>query len=294
MVLLPIDFFVKCQVVKSANTVGSFEVLDSETEEAVMRTKDLVVYFKGPSPASRRTHGKLGCACVYLSILVQLQTHCKHVSYLQVEDARMFDHLLTCCLRTVKRLGMPDSHIILMLADDMSCNSRNSEPGSVFNDDLKRLDLYGDNIEVSESLTAPFNVLMQLQVDYRGYEVTAENFLRVLTGADLHLALFEDADRWLAGRHPDGTPPSKRLNTKWVVLTNFWLIHGRSTSNILIYMTGHGGDEFLKFQVMVVCAWISIAHSLVQDVEELSSRDIADAFAQMWEKVEATNGKYGN
>jgi len=39
-------------------------------------------------------------------------------------------------------------------------------------------------------------------------------------------------------------------------------------SNILIYVTGHGGDEFLKFQ----------------DAEEISSHDFADAFAQMWEK----------
>lgn len=27
--------------------------------------------------------------------------------------------------RTVKRLGIPDSHIILMLADDIPCNARN-------------------------------------------------------------------------------------------------------------------------------------------------------------------------
>lgn len=33
-------------------------------------------------------------------------------------------------------------------------------------------------------------------------------------------------------------------------------------------MTGHGGDEFLKFQ----------------DAEEISSFDLADAFAQMYEK----------
>ena len=33
-------------------------------------------------------------------------------------------------------------------------------------------------------------------------------------------------------------------------------------------MTGHGGDEFLKFQ----------------DAEEISAFDIADAFEQMWEK----------
>ena len=33
-------------------------------------------------------------------------------------------------------------------------------------------------------------------------------------------------------------------------------------------MTGHGGEEFLKFQ----------------DTEEISSYDVADAFEQMWEK----------
>ena len=33
-------------------------------------------------------------------------------------------------------------------------------------------------------------------------------------------------------------------------------------------MTGHGGNEFLKFQ----------------DAEEISSFDLADAFEQMWEK----------
>jgi glycosylphosphatidylinositol transamidase (GPIT) subunit GPI8 len=36
----------------------------------------------------------------------------------------------------------------------------------------------------------------------------------------------------------------------------------------LVYMTGHGGKEFLKFQ----------------DAEEISAFDLADAFAQMWEK----------
>jgi len=53
-----------------------------------------------------------------------------------------------------------------MLADDTACNSRNKFPGSVYANAGRRLDLYGDNIEV----------------DYRGYEVTVENFIRVLTG----------------------------------------------------------------------------------------------------------------
>eukprot|EP01132_Coremiostelium_polycephalum_P003616 gene3616-4502_t len=124
--------------------------------------------------------------------------------------------------RTVKELGIPDSQIILMLADDMACNPRNSYAGSIFNNENHKLNLYGDNIEV----------------DYRGYEVNVENFIRVLTG-----------------RHDPEVSRSKRL------LTN-------DKSNILIFLTGHGGDEFLKFQ----------------DNEEISSYDLSDAFKQMWEK----------
>jgi GPI-anchor transamidase subunit K len=124
--------------------------------------------------------------------------------------------------RTVKRLGIPDSQILLMLPDDMACNPRNAFPGTVYSNADRRMDLYGENVEV----------------DYRGYEVTVENFIRLLT------------DRW-----EDGVPASKRLQTD-------------EGSNILIYMTGHGGSEFLKFQ----------------DSEEISSWDLADAFAQMSEK----------
>ncbi|EIM88747.1 uncharacterized protein STEHIDRAFT_75515 [Stereum hirsutum FP-91666 SS1] len=124
--------------------------------------------------------------------------------------------------RTVKRLGIPDSQIILMLADDVACNARNRYPGCVFANQGRHLDLYGENIEV----------------DYRGYEVTVENFLRVLTG-----------------RQPPSVPRSKRLLTD-------------DRSNIFVYMTGHGGNEFLKFQ----------------DNEEISAFDIADAFEQMWSK----------
>lgn len=124
--------------------------------------------------------------------------------------------------RTVKRLGIPDSQIILMLPDDMACNPRNAFPGTVYNNADRALDLYGDNIEV----------------DYRGYEVTVENFIRLMTD-----------------RVSEDMPRSKRLLTD-------------DRSNILVYMTGHGGNEFLKFQ----------------DAEEISAFDLADAFAQMWEK----------
>ncbi|SPN98415.1 probable GPI-anchor transamidase [Cephalotrichum gorgonifer] len=124
--------------------------------------------------------------------------------------------------RTVKRLGIPDSQIIMMLPDDMACNPRNAFPGTVYSNSDRAVDLYGDNIEV----------------DYRGYEVTVENFIRLLTD-----------------RVGEEMPRSKRLLTD-------------DRSNILVYMTGHGGNEFLKFQ----------------DAEEIGAFDLADAFQQMWEK----------
>ncbi|BES94548.1 Peptidase C13 family [Nesidiocoris tenuis] len=124
--------------------------------------------------------------------------------------------------RSVKRLGIPDSQIILMIADDMACNPRNPRPATVFNNANQHINVYGDDVEV----------------DYRGYEVTVENFVRLLTG-----------------RLPEGTPRSKQL------LTN-------EGSNVLVYLTGHGGDGFLKFQ----------------DSEEVTSQELADAVEQMWQK----------
>jgi GPI-anchor transamidase subunit K len=110
----------------------------------------------------------------------------------------------------------------MMLSDDMACNARNPRPGTVFNNENEMINVYGDDVEV----------------DYRGYEVTVKNFIRVLTG-----------------RLPEGTPHSKKLMSD-------------ETSNVLIYMSGHGGDGFLKFQ----------------DAEEISSIELADVMEQMWQK----------
>lgn len=109
-----------------------------------------------------------------------------------------------------------------MLPDDMACNPRNAFPGTVYSNADRAVDLYGENIEV----------------DYRGYEVTVENFIRLLTD-----------------RLDEDVPRSKRLGSD-------------AGSNVLVYMTGHGGDRFLKFQ----------------DSEEIGAWDLADAFGQMWEK----------
>ncbi|KAL7041418.1 hypothetical protein ACKWTF_000766 [Chironomus riparius] len=124
--------------------------------------------------------------------------------------------------RSVKRLGIPDSQIILMIAEDMACNPRNPRPATVFNNVNQNINVYGDDVEV----------------DYRGYEVTVENFVRLLTG-----------------RVQNGTARSKKLLTD-------------PGSNVLIYLTGHGGEGFLKFQ----------------DSEEITSQELADAIEQMWQK----------
>ncbi|KAL3138470.1 hypothetical protein ABBQ32_006261 [Trebouxia sp. C0010 RCD-2024] len=117
------------------------------------------------------------------------------------------------------QLGIPDSNILLMLADDIACNPRNPYPTSVFNDADQQTNLYDDIVEV----------------DYRGYEVTAGSFLDLFHG-----------------RHDSAVPKSKRL------LSN-------NQSNILVYITGHGGDGFMKFQ----------------DKEEVTSDEIGAAFALM-------------
>lgn len=136
--------------------------------------------------------------------------------------------------RTVKRLGIPDSQILLMLPDDMACNPRNAFPGTVYSNSDRKVDLYGGGPSADASGEGGSG---GIEVDYRGYEVTVENFIRLLT------------DRW-----GEEQPRGKRLQSD-------------AGSNVLVYMTGHGGDEFLKFQ----------------DAEEISAFDLADAFGQMWE-----------
>lgn len=102
-----------------------------------------------------------------------------------------------------------------------------------------------------------------MEVDYRGYDVTVENFLRVLTGPcltsrALPSCCISKIHTIIAGRHDDWVPRRKRLLSD-------------NASNVFVYLTGHGGDEFLKFQ----------------DQQEVTSTDIADAFAQM-----AAKGRY--
>ena len=64
----------------------------------------------------------------------------------------------------------------------------------------------------------------------------------------------------LTGRHHSNTPLSKRLNTN-------------EDSNVLLFISGHGGDEFMKFQ----------------DYEEISAHEIAHGIQEMHMKKRFKN-----
>lgn len=65
----------------------------------------------------------------------------------------------------------------------------------------------------------------------------------------------ENFFRVLLGRFEKHVPRSKRMLSD-------------ENSNVLVYLSGHGGDQFLKFQ----------------DSQELLDIEVADTFSQMWEK----------
>jgi len=123
--------------------------------------------------------------------------------------------------RLIKQLGVADDHIILMNALDSPCNSRNSRPGTQFSSPV---------LDDAANLFGP-----DVQVDYRGDDVNAVSFLKVLTG-----------------RHHAETPVSSRLQSG-------------PNSSVLIFLSGHGGDEFFKFH----------------DTEELFASDLARAIREM-------------
>lgn len=134
----------------------------------------------------------------------------------------------------VRSLGLPDDRVLLYLADDHACDARNVLLSRIYNGDHERsLSLYPHDVEV----------------DYAGADVSPESLLRAITG-----------------RHTAHTPSRQRLAVAG---------GGSSlsrTSTLLLYLTGHGGDGFMKFH----------------DKEELTYPDLAGALAEAFSK-----GRYG-
>lgn len=84
--------------------------------------------------------------------------------------------------------------------------------------------------------------LEDIEIDYKGRAVTVDSFKSVLTGI-----------------HTGNVPFGKQM-------------HSNSNSNVLVFLTGHGGENFFKFQ----------------DFEEITSKEIGQIFTTMHQ-----NKRYG-
>jgi GPI-anchor transamidase subunit K len=120
-----------------------------------------------------------------------------------------------------KSNGIPDENIILMLADDLPSNARNPFKNGMYAsgpDDTKTL--YDASIEI----------------DYRGEDVNVENLARVLLG--------RQGDSVTVAAPGNGGHLQRRPHLKT-----------DSNSNILIFLTGHGGKQWKD---AVGYVWVSV------------------------------------
>ena len=127
--------------------------------------------------------------------------------------------------KAARRFGVPRDRILVLLAEDPTLDARNPMRGEVY---LHANQKFTDNLAVDDDGS-------YADVDYANEEVTPELVRNLLTG-----------------RYDATTPKSKRLDSN-------------EHSNLFIYFTGHGGDEFLKFH----------------DADELSAKELALTFAEM-------------
>jgi phosphatidylinositol glycan class K len=117
----------------------------------------------------------------------------------------------------LKANGVPDDQIVLMVADEYATNSRNPYKNGMYANGVTGDSWYSEDTEL----------------DYRGADVTVQNFLDAVLG----------------------TAPKS-------------LEHTDAESHLLIYVTGHGGDQFFKFQ----------------DEEELTAQDIANMLEELYRR----------
>ena len=120
----------------------------------------------------------------------------------------------------VRSKGIPDSHIVLMLAGFPATDPRNRFPGRLFMNSETRRNVVGPDVGVDAS----------------DLGVNVASFLAVLTGQN----------------HKEGVPQNLRLQSN-------------ENSSVLVFLTGHGGDQFLKFH----------------DSEELGSPELGAAISTM-------------
>jgi GPI-anchor transamidase subunit K len=112
----------------------------------------------------------------------------------------------------LRRLGWPDSQILLLVAEDLTTSPRNPSSPKIF---LPSPASLSNSKRIFYDV--PIQMVPDIVIDYVGEEVSPETIMRLMTNS-------------LA----DTISSNRRLQSS-------------STDNILFYITGHGGDQFLKF-----------------------------------------------
>ncbi|KYN98926.1 GPI8p transamidase [Plasmodium gaboni] len=108
-----------------------------------------------------------------------------------------------------------DKNILLMIPFDQACDCRNIREGNIF----REYELF-PSIENKEPMTESINLYDNLNIDYKNNNVRDEQIRRVLRH-----------------RYDAFTPKKNRLYS-----------YDNNEKNLFIYMTGHGGVNFLKIQ----------------------------------------------
>ena len=133
--------------------------------------------------------------------------------------------------RIASRLGVPQERVLMLHAERAGCDARNPLRGSMYG-------VAGDHRDARRNLLLDADGCYVDAYGWSGDSVTPRALLDLL-----------------AGRHEPDAPRRRRLDSG-------------PRSNVLVYLTGHGGDQFLKFH----------------DSAELSADDLAAAVAEMHAK----------
>jgi len=147
-----------------------------------------------------------------------------------VDTSRYWHNLrhLTNVLAIYKVLrdhGLTNDNIILMVSDNVVCDARNPNKGRLSLPSLSSS--IGSHYDTSKNKTNVYE--KDMEIDYHGTDVSMESLAHVLT--DQHHSYVLKSRRLLSSHH----------------------------DNVVLYITGHGGDGFLKFH----------------DTQEITSQDIA-------------------
>lgn len=117
--------------------------------------------------------------------------------------------------QVLRENGIPNSQIVLMIADEYATNPRNPFKNGMYANGVKPAETWYDE---------------ETELDFRGADVTVQNFYDALLGTGAKSLQDTDED-----------------------------------SHLLVLLTGHGGDNFFKFQ----------------DEDELTSQDIANLMDEL-------------